>query len=66
MDLSLLFCGFVFGVIGIWMFRQGKKNANVSAIIISIALMVYPYFISSTWLAWLIGIVLCFIAYMRR
>ena len=66
MDLSLLFCGFVFGVIGVWMFRQGKKNANVTAIVIAIALMIYPYFVSNIWLAWLIGISLCFIAYIRR
>ena len=66
MDLSLLFCGFVFGVIGVWMFRQGKKNANVTAIVIAIALMVYPYFVSNIWLAWLIGLALCFIAYLKR
>ena len=66
MDLSLLFCGFVFGVIGVWMFRQGKKNANITAIVIAIALMVYPYFVSNIWLAWLIGIALCFFAYIKR
>ena len=65
MDLSLLFCGFVFGVIGVWMFRQGKKRANALTVVIAVALMVYPYFISSVWIAWLIGIMLCVLAYFK-
>jgi len=62
---SLLFCGFTFGVIGMWMFRQGKKRANITSMAIAITLMIYPYFISNTILAWSLGIVLCVIAYFR-
>ena len=65
MDLSLLFCGFVFGVIGMWMFRQGKKNANIISMAIAVTLMVYPYFIESVLVSWLLGIALCTLAYFK-
>ncbi len=65
MDLSLLFCGFVFGVIGMWMFRQGKKNANIITMAISVTLMIYPYFIESVLVSWLLGVALCFLAYFK-
>ncbi len=65
MDLSLLFCGFVFGVIGMWMFRQGKKNANIITMAISVTLMIYHYFIESVLVSWLLGVALCFLAYFK-
>jgi hypothetical protein len=62
---SGLFAGFVFGVIGIWLFRKGKKEAEFDFIFIGLALMVYPYFTKGPWGDWGIGAALCSLAYYR-
>lgn len=54
---------FVFGVIGFYMFRAGKKRINIKTTYCGIALMVYPVFISDTWLTWIIGAILTGLGY---
>jgi len=56
---AALFASLMFGVIGFAAFRYGKKQAAWPPMAIGIALMVYPYFVSQTWLIYLIGCVLC-------
>ena len=65
-SISGLIASLVFGVIGMWMFRHGKQNANGSLSLIGIALMIYPYFTSGPLADWGVGIVLCGIAYYLR
>lgn len=62
-DISSLIAGFVFGVVGWWMFKQGRKKENKKVIGISVALMAYPYFIEGAIKNWGLGFLLCFIAY---
>jgi len=50
---------FLFGVIGFAAFRYGKNVASPSAKWLGMALMVYPYAISQTWLLYLVGGGLC-------
>lgn len=50
-----LFGSLLFGVIGFSAFLYGKKNALVKPMLIGLILMVYPYFISQTWLLYAIG-----------
>jgi len=58
--------GFVFGVIGWFAFIHGKKEKSWRPMVIGVALMVYPYFISNTLLAILIGIALTAALYFWR
>jgi len=50
-----LFAWIVFGAIGMAAFIYGKKAGKLSPAIIGIALMVYPYFFSQTWLLYAVG-----------
>jgi multisubunit Na+/H+ antiporter MnhE subunit len=60
---SSLIAGFIFGVIGFWMLREGKKKANITIVVIGILLMAYPYFTKGPFLDWGVGVVLCATAY---
>jgi hypothetical protein len=62
---SSLLAGFIFGVIGIAIFRKGKKDAEFDLIFIGIALMIYPYFTKGPLWDWGIGVALCALAYFR-
>jgi hypothetical protein len=53
-----LFASLAFGVVGMGVFAYGKKAARLRAMLIGVALMVYPYFIDATWLLYTIGIAL--------
>ncbi len=63
---AYLFGAFMYGVFGIAAFRYGKKMTQISTMLIGIALMVFPYFVSSTWLMYLVGAVLCGALYWFR
>ncbi|MDO8602882.1 MAG: hypothetical protein Q7O04_03420 [Candidatus Omnitrophota bacterium] len=56
----------IFGAIGFVAFIYGKKNAAWRSMIIGIALMAYPYFLSGTIAVYLIGIVLTAALYFWR
>lgn len=53
-----LFGSIVIGSIGLAAFIYGKKSSAPKPMVLGIALMVYPYFISQTWLLYTIGAVL--------
>ncbi len=61
-----IFAWIIFGVIGFAAFRYGKKNKLFRPLIIGIALMAYPYFISGTFFLYLVGIVLTAALYFWR
>ena len=46
----------VFGIIGFAAYRYGKKTARAKAKWIGVALMLYPYAISETWLLYVVGV----------
>jgi hypothetical protein len=55
----------LFGLVGLMAFRRGRK-ASVSVLTWSgVALMLYPYAISQTWMLWLIGITLTSLVYAK-
>ena len=62
-SLSGLFSGFLFGVIGMYLFKVAKQSANFPLVGIAILLMIYPYFTSGPLLDWGVGIALCVGAY---
>jgi hypothetical protein len=56
----------LFGIIGFAAYRYGKKASFSTAKWLGIALMVYPYAISETWLLYLVGVGLCVALYVSR
>ena len=50
--------GIIFGIIGWYAFIHGKREKSWRPMVIGIALMVYPYFVPNTLLAFGIGIAL--------
>ena len=51
------------GIAGYVAYRRGKKTQNATVRWTGIALMIYPYAVSNTWLMWAVGLALCCIAY---
>jgi len=69
MDMGLHFttsqivASLVFGIIGLFVFRHGKKTLNYSVLFTGVAMMIYPMF-TSGWLEdWGFGLGLCAMAY---
>lgn len=48
----------LFGIIGLVAFRHGRKTTHNQLIWCGVALMLYPYAVSDTWLLWVIGLAL--------
>lgn len=49
----------IFGLIGWFAFWHGKKENSARVMLLGIALMGYPYFVSNTILSFAIGLALC-------
>ncbi|HEY4067118.1 MAG TPA: hypothetical protein VGM74_09505 [Burkholderiaceae bacterium] len=49
----------VFGLVGLWAWRHGKKMQRPRTKWLGIALCFYPYAIERTWLLYVVGIALC-------
>jgi len=56
----------LFGIIGFAAYRYGKKASREGPRWIGLALMLYPYVISETWLMYVVGIGLCLALYAFR
>jgi hypothetical protein len=56
----------VFGSIGVGFFVYGKKQGEVVPVLCGLALMIFPYFVSSTFLLIAIGVGLMAIPYFFR
>lgn len=55
----------LFGIIGWVAFRRGRQMSDAVLTWTGVALMLYPYAISDTWLLWLLGAALLGFAYFR-
>jgi hypothetical protein len=49
----------VFGTIGFAAYRHGKRSGHGQTKWLGVALMLYPYAVSETWLLYAIGAALC-------
>ncbi len=54
--MSHLVGGLVFGAIGLCAFTVGKRRGHYKTLGLGLALMAYPYFVSSTVVLYLVGI----------
>ena len=61
---AYLFGVVMFGIAGYVAYRYGKKMSLPATKWIGIALMLYPYAISATWLLYVVGAGLCIAAYV--
>jgi len=61
-----IFGAIVFGAIGMGAFVHGKRTGQAKAMLIGVALMVYPYFVDDGMLVFLIGAGLCSLLYFLR
>ena len=64
--MAWLFWGSVFGSIGLGYFVYGKRQSAVVPLVCGLLLMVFPYFIETTWLLVLIGAALAAVPYFVR
>ena len=53
----------VFGIIGFVAYRHGRKSEKPVTLWLGVALMVYPYAVTGTWLLYTVGIALCAAVY---
>jgi hypothetical protein len=56
----------IFGIIGFVAYRYGRKMSLPVPLWIGVALMLYPYAISQTWLLYAVGVALCVALYVWR
>lgn len=56
----------LFGIIGWYAFLHGKREKSIRPMVIGIVLMVYPYFVTNTYLTFIIGIALTAALYFWR
>jgi hypothetical protein len=66
MNTSSLLWGMIFGSIGFGFFVYGKKQGVIVPLVCGVALMIFPYFVESTFLLVAIGIALMAIPYFFR
>jgi hypothetical protein len=63
-SVSYIVGAIVFGMIGFVAYRYGKSMSIPATKWIGVALMLYPYAISATWLLYVVGAALCVAAYV--
>ena len=62
----VLFGSILFGAFGMASFVHGKRNSHLLSIVLGIALMSFPYFVSDTLPMFLVGIGLTIAAWRFR
>jgi hypothetical protein len=63
---AYLFGAILFGVIGFAAFRSARKAGRRRSLWLGVALMLYPYLVSMTWLLYAVGAALCLGLYLDR
>jgi hypothetical protein len=55
----------LFGIIGYVTYRRGRRLVQPSLTWTGVALMLYPYAVTETWLLWAVGAALCGWVYLK-
>ncbi len=63
---AYIFGAIVFGIVGWVAYRQGRRREHRPTLWMGVALMLYPYAVSSTWLLYAVGAALCAGLYLMR
>lgn len=62
-SISSIFAAILFGAVGLWMLREGKRKGDMRVVVIGLLLMTYGYVSPNPWFDWGIGAGLCYLAY---
>ena len=65
-DPAYLFGSILFSAVGFAAFVYGKRLAHWKPLVLGIALMAYPYFVSQTWAVYAVGVVLSVLIFLLR
>lgn len=57
-DVPSLIAGLIFGIVGLYVFRRGRKESSIRLVMLGLALMIYPYFVEGAALNWIAGFLL--------
>lgn len=57
-DVPSLIAGLIFGIVGLYVFRRGRKESSMRLVMLGLALMIYPYFVDGATLNWVVGFLL--------
>jgi hypothetical protein len=66
MTEATLWWGMLFGAIGVGFFMYGRKQRSPVPLVCGLGLMVFPYFVSNSWLVFAIGVGLMAVPYFVR
>jgi hypothetical protein len=66
MGVAQLVWGMLFGAIGVGFMVYGRKQRAIVPLLCGLGLVVFPYFVASSWALVLIGVVLMAIPYFVR
>jgi len=66
LNTAQLVWGMLFGAIGVGFMLYGRKQRAIVPLVCGLALVVFPYFVASTWALVLIGAVLVAIPWFVR
>lgn len=58
--------GLVFGLVGIYLFRAGKKNSNLWWVWSGVVMFIYPLFTTTGPQTWGVGLALCALCYFKK
>ena len=62
-SISAIASSLIFSSVGFYVFREGRKQAEIKITLMGIALMTFSYFTSGPWADWGIGLSLCAVTY---
>jgi hypothetical protein len=62
---AYIFGAILFGIVGYVAFRRGRKTSSAALTWTGVALMLYPYAVSQTWMLWVLGVALCGWVYLK-
>jgi uncharacterized membrane protein len=63
---AYIFGALLFGLIGLLAFRHGRRSERRVTLWLGVALMLYPYAVSNTWMLYGVGLALCAGIYLDR
>lgn len=58
-SLAYIIGAILFGLVGMAAWRHGRRTDRPVVKWSGLALMLYPYAVSETWMLWAIGVILC-------
>ena len=63
---AYIFGALLFGLIGLLAFRHGRRSERRITLWLGVALMLYPYAVSNTWMLYGVGLALCAGIYLDK